>query len=300
MARGRMLAVTIADDKRFNEIPTDAALVYLMAIPQLDRDGLILGEPTALWGQVCRRRPEFISRMPEIIEVWTRTGLVTAYSTDDGDTILHFIGFQKNQTMTHYDREAASRFPCPPGFTRGPKGLVPDSIRQEKKEPVDEVRTYSGPTPDEVPPNVKEYKGRECNAEAPPLDPFLAAAQAKHDRRQNGQPVYTQQAQAAEWNAQLQISERLPIVEAIADITGKRLLLNAGGKNIHAELHEGAITAHTMGYTADGIRATLDKWKADWRGKNGGSVGQFLTFLSEQHAPANQPRRRQRAVPLEE
>ena len=28
MARGRMLATTIADDKRFNALPVDAALVY--------------------------------------------------------------------------------------------------------------------------------------------------------------------------------------------------------------------------------------------------------------------------------
>lgn len=70
MARGRMLATTIADDKRFNALPVDAALVYLMAIPQLDRDGLILGEPVLLWGQVCRRRNDLMPHMADIIAAW--------------------------------------------------------------------------------------------------------------------------------------------------------------------------------------------------------------------------------------
>ncbi len=170
MARGRMIAATVADDKRFNELPIDAALVYLMAIPQLDRDGLILGEPTTLWGQVCRRRVDLIPRMPEIISAWITSGLVAAYKTSDDDTVLYFVGFQKNQAMTHYDREAASRFPCPPGFSRTAKGLVPEVVQQETKQPADEVRTNSGPTPAEVPPNAIQSNVNQSNVitNAPP------------------------------------------------------------------------------------------------------------------------------------
>jgi DnaD/phage-associated family protein len=153
MARGRMIAATVADDKRFNELPIDAALVYLMAIPQLDRDGLILGEPGALWGQVCRRRNDLLPHMDAIIAAWLASGLATAYKNEDGDTILHFVGFQKNQAMTHYDREAASRFPCPPGYVRTPKGLA-----------LDEVRSNSGVTPDEVPPNLNQSNANQSNA----------------------------------------------------------------------------------------------------------------------------------------
>lgn len=153
MARGRMLATTIADDKRFNALPVDAALVYLMAIPQLDRDGLILGEPVLLWGQVCRRRNDLMPHMADIIKAWVMSGLVTAYKTDDGDTVLHFTGFQKNQAI-RYDREGASRFPCPPGFTRTDKGLEPDGLQPSIDEQLEQLRTNSGLTPDEVPPNA--------------------------------------------------------------------------------------------------------------------------------------------------
>ena len=147
MARGRMLATTIADDKRFNTLPIDAALVYLMAIPQLDRDGLILGEPVLLWGQVCRRRTDLMQNMANIIEAWVTSGLVTAYKTDDGDTVLHFTGFQKNQTI-RYDREGASRFPCPPGFIRTEKGLEPDGLQPSVNEQLELLQSHSRVTPE--------------------------------------------------------------------------------------------------------------------------------------------------------
>ena len=184
MARGRMIAATVADDKRFNELPIDAALVYLMAIPQLDRDGLILGEPTTLWGQVCRRRVDLIPRMADIISAWIAAELVTAYKTNDGDTVLYFTGFQKNQAMTHYDREAASRFPCPPGYVRTSKGLMSELVQPTENKSADEVRTNSGPTPDKVPPNVIESNVNQSNtkgaAVAVPTAPVPSLAERFH------------------------------------------------------------------------------------------------------------------------
>ena len=186
MARGRMLATTIADDKRFNALPVDAALVYLMTIPQLDRDGLILGEPMSLWGQVCRRRPDLIDRMAVIIEAWISCGLVVPYTTDDDDRILYFAGFQKNQSMTHYGREAESRFPCPPGYVRTDKGLTPDKSYSDDDMPADELRTNSGLTPDEVQPNINKRNinkenGNAADASSSLLNPELGAVYACWD-----------------------------------------------------------------------------------------------------------------------
>jgi len=196
MARGRMIASTVADDKRFNELPIDAALIYLMAIPQLDRDGLILGEPGALWGQVCRRRVDLMPRMEAIIAAWLASGLVTAYRNEDGDTILHFVGFQKNQAMTHYNREAASRFPCPPGYVRTDKGLV-----------FEQIRTNSGPTPDKVPPKVSESKvsRSECETTTTAADP-VPAFTASYKRMWAMLPASEyEQAKVKDW------AERVPL-----------------------------------------------------------------------------------------
>lgn len=148
MARGRMIANSVATDKRFNSLTAEAALVYLMTLPHLDRDGLILGDTMPFWGKVCPRRNEFMGHMADIIAEWINTGLVIAYECDEG-TILCFCGFLKNQTGMHYDREAASSYPPPPGYIRTPKGLAKayDTLASE------EVQTNSGVNPDSVATN---------------------------------------------------------------------------------------------------------------------------------------------------
>lgn len=157
MARGRMLSQTVATDKKLNELSVEAELLYLKAIPHLDRDGLIMGDPTLLWAQVCPRRSDLMPRMIGIIEELLSSGLVIAYEDND-DTVLFFPGFTKNQTGMRYDREAPSRFGAPPGYIRTASGLVPaktETVTQPNSELTpDELRMNSGLTPDELPPNI--------------------------------------------------------------------------------------------------------------------------------------------------
>jgi DnaD/phage-associated family protein len=145
MARGRMIANSVATDKRFNSLTAEAALVYLMALPHLDRDGLILGDTMPFWGKVCPRRNEFMGHMADIIGEWINAGLVIAYECEEG-TILYFAGFLKNQTGMHYDREAASGYPPPPGYIRTPKGLSKTGNNSSSEQ----LRTNSGQTPDTI------------------------------------------------------------------------------------------------------------------------------------------------------
>ena len=194
MARGRMLNQTIATDKKLNELSMEAEFVYLKTIPHLDRDGLILGEPMPLWAQICPRRSELMPRITGIIDELIASGLVVAYS-DNGDTILLFPGFTKNQGGMRYDREAPSRFGAPPGYTRTPTGMIqsdstpmpqpektPSCAPRTTDEPApDELRTNSGLTPDEVPPKVsiKEEKvSRRAGGVTPPEQQPPAATPA--------------------------------------------------------------------------------------------------------------------------
>lgn len=156
MARGRMIASTVATDKRFNSLSSDAALVYLMTIPHLDRDGLILGDAMPLWGRVCPRRSEYMAFMEELIVEWVKSGLVIAYTCEDG-RVLYFVGFGKNQTGMRYDREAPSMFPPPPNHIRTSHGLEKSSNGASP----DEVRSDAGDTPDEIPAKVKQSKLKE-------------------------------------------------------------------------------------------------------------------------------------------
>lgn len=138
MARGRMVNQTIATDKKLNELSIEAELLYLKTIPHLDRDGLILGEPVLLWAQVCPRRPSLMAGVCHLIEEWSNAGLVVPFE-DNGDTVLFFPGFTKNQIGMRYDRETPSRFGVPPGFIRTDDGLQPINVKvpSENTDPTD-------------------------------------------------------------------------------------------------------------------------------------------------------------------
>jgi len=56
MPSGRLLSKTVATDKSLNRLSLQAQAVYMMTIPHLDRDGLIIGEPLLLMAQVAPLR----------------------------------------------------------------------------------------------------------------------------------------------------------------------------------------------------------------------------------------------------
>ena len=158
MARGRMVSTTIATDIEFNSISLESQLLFLRTIPHLDRDGLIFGEPFALWAKVASMTGhELMLKSPELINEWVNAGLVIRYNCKVG-AVLFFTGFAANQTGMRYDREAESAFPPPPGWKRIANGIVPidgddpsDSgdVPPEENEP-------DGPTPAELRQNSGE------------------------------------------------------------------------------------------------------------------------------------------------
>lgn len=143
MARGRMIASTVGRDKRLNDLPVESELVYLLAIPHLDRDGLIEGDALVLWGRVCPRRPELMPMMDSIIADWVQSGLVMRYATGNGD-VLYFYGFHKNQIGMRYDREPESLLDIPPGFVRTPEGLA---VAEDSRPPAAQEHTDGGEHP---------------------------------------------------------------------------------------------------------------------------------------------------------
>lgn len=147
MASGRFVSCTIATDKRLSRLSLEAEYLYIKAIPHLDRDGLISAD--VLWTTVAPRRPAMAAVQDRCWQEWVEVGLCTAYETDEG-TVLHFLGFAKNQQGMRYDRESPSRFDAPPGWTRTEGGLVPDVVPSTRTGAADEVRTNSGVGPDVV------------------------------------------------------------------------------------------------------------------------------------------------------
>lgn len=167
MARGRMLNQTVATDKKLNSLSIEAELLYLKTIPHLDRDGLIMGDPTLLWAKVCPRRPELMGKVDDLINELIASELVIAYVAGD-EQILFFLGFAKNQANMRYEREPASTFPAPPGYRRTPKGL-----QEVESAPSNLTPTFAGnvtedsrKTADTLPP--EEKRREEKRKGAPP------------------------------------------------------------------------------------------------------------------------------------
>ncbi len=166
MARGRMLNQSISEDFEFNAMSCEAKMLYMMAVPHLDRDGLISGHPAIFQGKVCPLVYDILPRIPSIFNEWISADLVMLYESKRGP-VLFFTGFAKNNSGMHYSREGASAFAPPPGYHRTEKGLERDAelVRTNSNDDdgstPDELRTDSGLTPDVVPLKLKESKRKE-------------------------------------------------------------------------------------------------------------------------------------------
>jgi hypothetical protein len=142
MANGRFVSKSTATDKAFNSLSVVASLVYMMTIPHLDRDGKIWGDPDVLWGTVCPKRREFLDTMDAIINEWIQADLVRTYS-DNGDPVLWFKGFSKNQQGMRYDREAPSQFGPTPDEVRTNSGSCRAEVEVEVEVEEEQILTHT-------------------------------------------------------------------------------------------------------------------------------------------------------------
>ena len=152
MATGRFLSATVATDHQVAMLSIEAEALYLRAIPHLDRDGLLTGDPMRLLAMVAPLRfSALIGRIADLVEEWATVGLVTRFASQDGP-VLWFKGFAKNQVL-RYDRERASVFPAPPGHIRTDTGLqrVTDLPWGEKPLPTPELSGVVRSCPDSGP-----------------------------------------------------------------------------------------------------------------------------------------------------
>ena len=174
MARGRMISQSVALDIEFNKMTLEAQLLFMRAIPHLDRDGLIQGHPVALWAKIAPLLPDLMEMMEDCIQEWLNAGLVILYDSPYGP-VIYFCSFSKNQVNMRYEREAESLFPPPPGYYRNGRGLEPLSGPLPVPPPpaagsngngppstpnmeTDGLRQDSGKTPARLPPNRSKGK----------------------------------------------------------------------------------------------------------------------------------------------
>lgn len=288
MARGRMINQKITKDLDFNEMSIDAQFLFMRTIPYLDRDGLVTGHPALLWSSIAPLLPQYAERMTTITDEWVRAGFVIKYM--DGKTpVLFFKGFHKNQSLTHYEREAASEFAPPPGYQRTPKGIKPvdgdDSGEQTQEEQKsksnsnqDKVRTNSGLTPDQIP-----VKGIERNInKTTTTEPTQAEPEAKQAGG-SGSSLPTKRNRQTDADYARLCSK--------FENEGFGTLTAIMGEDINALLNEYPVDwideAMTVAVQANKrqlryVRGILVKWRADGRNdkkpQNGQAQPQLLTL----------------------
>lgn len=160
MASGRFLSISIAEDDKLSRLSMTAELIYIKAIPHLDRDGMITGKPGLLYSKVCPTREELFGETQALIDEWIEVGLVIRFVSPEGP-VLFFPGFAKNNNLPHYERERPSRFPPPPGYYRAEKGIFKDGTEppSKPKKPVQESVQES--VQDEVLQNTPEFDSEE-------------------------------------------------------------------------------------------------------------------------------------------
>lgn len=110
--------------------------------------------------------------------------------------------------------------------------------------------------------------------EKPVSAPFLANGLTAGE-------VARQRALAYKYCPEYDWKIHLPIFERLTDILGKQQLVKIDHDSTISALQEASVTLDKLGFTADGIRGMQEAWKADWRGKKGGSANQFIEFATE-------------------
>lgn len=150
MAQGRFLSTTIAVDAQLARLSAEAEMMYLKAVPHLDRDGMITGDPIQLLTIISPLRfSQMAAGIGAIVDAWVDVGLVIRFSTPVG-VALFFKGFLKNQTL-RYDREKPSLYPPPPGYIHTANGLRPATSVPWVDNSSDENPGYYPKNPAECP-----------------------------------------------------------------------------------------------------------------------------------------------------
>ena len=260
MAVGRMLNKTSALDRELNSVSIEAQLLFVMSIPHLDRDGLIIGEPLPHLGTVLPLRPDFFSKYEQLIGELTDPdkGLIVAYETKKG-RVLFFPGFRKNQTFA-YSREAASVFDPPPEYVRTDNGLAKEDGSEGQVTSDELIATNSGVDQDLL----------ATNSGNSPDQNTLKLSKDKLSKGKSGVAHATKKDQQ-------EPTEQQEMFGAVAEVCKVNPQLKASmiGKTATALLK--------AGYTPKQVLRFPAWWKSDWHGKSGSvaTMGQLLEFIEQ-------------------
>ncbi len=126
MAEGRMLKRKISTDTKLADLENDSQrLLFTWAIPHLDIEGRMIGDPREFKAMVCPLLEKSTDEILSFFASAEHIGLIHRYEIS-GQWVLQFPGFKKNQSLNP-NKEAKSRLPEPPLFNVTPGALLEHS-----------------------------------------------------------------------------------------------------------------------------------------------------------------------------
>ncbi len=178
MAQGRFVNKSISTSHPFNELPSDTdRLLFLMAIPHLDIEGRIEGEPDLLKAKIVPFRRDLTpKRIEKAMQQWcsmrnpeTKEPVVLRYEVH-GVRYLEFINFKDNQPNLRSDREAASSFPANPKRKNSSSNAGSNSGKNSGETPgislsLPSSLSSSSPLPSSE--NISVTSDKDCSTVAP-------------------------------------------------------------------------------------------------------------------------------------
>jgi hypothetical protein len=247
MAKGRMLSRDAGRDPKLNSLTLEAHLLYLLAIPLLDRDGLVTGDPALLWADAAPKRHELQDKSAQLINEWVAANLVIRYEWRDGP-ILYFPGFRKHNASLDYAREPASRFPPPPGFHRTEDGLIPDNpdLAANLAQSFDARNSYA--------------KALAAAAKGRPIGPTPQRRKRETPVKVTGKSPDTSRTFTAEHQDQHQIEHQHQFSDDDARPGALRARRNFDDDGVASQAEEEPETPHT----SDAARTALDELAFAW------------------------------------
>ena len=152
MARGRMLSRSICKSMQVHGLSSDLCrLGFTWAIPHLDVNGVMHGDPALMRSDIFPRRDDVSNKdMRRMRDEWVQSELAHLFHST-GDEWLFFPGFDRHQTGLRKDRETKSGHPPPPE----------NLVRQTPVEYPEDVRKESGDSLEGIPPKRREEKIKE-------------------------------------------------------------------------------------------------------------------------------------------
>lgn len=274
MARGRMINTTIALDPEFNALSPAAQLLFMRTIPHLDRDGLVIGQPTALWAQIAPLMPDYLPLMAGAIDEWAAAGFVRVIPTKIGP-VLYFNSFHTNQVGMRWDREPASRIPLPDGIKR-----TPDGLEFNDGDLTANCRKNDGNPPSNGRPEVeveveveREGGGLSARAHSVAAPTYVLPPQRAGQPINFGNPTGKSRREQIVTDAYMSQARQLGIEPAeftaatndLASICGKRSYIDAvDDDGTLSDIKGAVISLARLGYGRD----KYDAVRQDWREAN--------------------------------